>query len=658
VADLRIELLGGLRVAVGGRVVPERTWRRRKPAAVLKLLALAPRHRLHREQMLDVLWPELDPPAAAANLRKAVHEARRALDPHNGALMIASAGDLLCLASDGLWVDVDAFRAAVDRARRSGDANEYGRAIELYREGLLPEDRYEEWAIERRDELHGEFIALLEEFAGLLEARGELDAAAGAVRRLVAAEPLEERGHAWLMRLYALGGRRGEAVREYEQFHRLLQAELGSEPSPEIQRMYEEVRANQAAEPELTMELWERVGDLRVLSGDTVGAAKAFSSALEAAAGDAVVRLRRKIASAWLMQHGADEAEPHLEAAEQLNADPAERGRLACLRANQAWERGDLVGAQRFAEEARDLAHTHGDADDVAAAQEALAVVSHLRGDWRQGLQLEIERLAVDGDGAPPLARVFDIHHCIGQYHLYGDGLSDNVEEYARRTLELAERAEAVRAQAFAWCLLGESLLLQARWEEAAGCLERSCELHASLGTRSGALPWQRRAELAACRGTPGDADAFLTRAASIATVSAMARHLWGRIYAAAALASMQRGDPEAATRSVREAASAFARYGDCPSCSALLNPVAAEAFAALGDRANARAYAESAAGVAGFFDSSAWRAMAEAAAGSVAAVEGEPGRAREHFEAAAVLYERGGQPYWAQRSLGQAAAP
>src|SRR2546430_890878 len=161
---------------------------------------------------------------------------------------------------------------------------------------------------------------------------------------------------------------------------------------------------------------------------------------------------------------------------------------------------------QRFAEQAREAAQARGDLDDVAAAQEALAVVSHLRGDWRQGLELEIERLAAGGQAGAQLARVFDIHHCIGQYHLYGDGLADGVEEYARRTLALAEQAEAVRAQAFAWCLLGESLLLQARWDEAAGCLERSCALHDSLGTPTAALPWQRLAEVAVCRGTPREA--------------------------------------------------------------------------------------------------------------------------------------------------------
>src|SRR5437667_247591 len=109
-----------------------------------------------------------------------------------GGLLVASRGEFLCLSPERLWVDVDAFFAAVARARRTGDAEGYARAVELYRDGLLPEDRYEEWAIKRREELQLEFLTILEELAGMLEARGDLDGAARAVRRLVAAEPLRE----------------------------------------------------------------------------------------------------------------------------------------------------------------------------------------------------------------------------------------------------------------------------------------------------------------------------------------------------------------------------------------------------------------------------------------------------------------------------------
>ena len=104
-------------------------------------------------------------------------------------------------------------------------------------------------------------------------------------------------------------------------------------------------------------------------------------------------------------------------------------------------------------------------------------------------------------------------------------------------------------------------------------------------------------------------------------------------------------------------AGAAAVRYGDCPSCSALLNPVAAEALTQLDDRDGARTYAGAASSVAGMFDSSSWRAMAASASASVAMAEGDPDAAREGFVAAASLYERAGQPYWLERSLARAAA-
>ena len=88
---LRIDLLGGFRVAIGARAVPAGAWRRSKAAGLVKLLALAPAHRLHRERAMEALWPELGADAAAANLRKAVHYARRAVD----ASLIASIGDVV-----------------------------------------------------------------------------------------------------------------------------------------------------------------------------------------------------------------------------------------------------------------------------------------------------------------------------------------------------------------------------------------------------------------------------------------------------------------------------------------------------------------------------------------------------------------------------------
>lgn len=650
--ELRIELLGGFRVSADGRAVADDVWRRRKPAALLKMLALAPGNRLHREQVMDALWPEMDA-ASSANLRKAIHHARNALEdvgPGSGAL-IRTDGDVVSLAAAGLSIDVELFRTSLAAARRARDVDEYRRAIALYRGELLPDDRYDDWAGGPRRELHVEFRAGLAELAGLLEAGGDLDAATAVVRRLVATEPTREESHVSLIRLYALAGRRSDALGQYEHLRRLLDEELGTEPGPETQQLFEEIRARRGDEPELTADLWERVGDLRVLSGDAAGAAKAFGQALDATgAAGSTARTERKCAEAWLMQHRPDMAGPHLAAAEASPSEPAEHSRLLRARANQAWESGEIDKARQFAEQALEVAREHGTVDDLAAAHEALAIVSHYQGEWREGLASEFERLAADDTGSAQLTRVFDIHHCIGQYHLYGDGLADSVEDYARTILDRAEEAGAVRAQAFAWCLLGETLLLHARWDESEGCLARSCDLHASLCSRSVGLPWVRRAELAVCRGTHDEAAAYLRQASGIATVSTMASHLWGRIHATAAFAAVEQGDPERAVRSVHAAAAAAARYGDCPTCSALLNPVAAEAFALVADAESARSHADAAARVAESFASSAWQAMADAAAGSAAVAEGDTPAALEHFGSARERYELAGQPYWAQR--------
>jgi DNA-binding SARP family transcriptional activator len=651
---LRIELLGGLRVHVDERAVPDEMWRRRKPAAVIKLLALAPGHRLHREQLMDTLWPDLDPTAAGANLRKATHHARAALDDavNGGGRLIASEGDALTIETSALSLDIEHFRSALTAARRANDAGEYARAIGLYGGELLPEDRYEEWAIPVRRELHLEFLAALTEQAALLEASGNLEAATDAVRRLVAADPIGEEGHAALMRLYALAGRRPDALRQYEHLCRTLDEELGTEPGPATQRLYEEIRARQADEPELSAELWERVGDLRTLSGDHAGAAKAFELALAAASvSESMARIERKCAEAWLMQHRPDMAAPHLQAADTIASDPVERARLLRARAQDGWESGDIERAEQLAEEARRAALEHGNADDVAAAYEAVAIVAHFKGEWREGVASELERLATGDEGSAQLGRVFDIHHCIGQYHLYGDGLSDSVEDYARRILDRALDAGATRAQAFAWCLLGETLLLQGRWDEADGCLERSCSLHSTLNSRSVGLPWLRRGELAACRGAFAEAEDHLRTASGIATVSVMAPHLWGRIYAVRAFVAVEQGDAQRAVRAVHDAAAAAARYGDCPSCSALLNPVAAEAFFLVADPGAAASHADAARRVASMFASSAWQAMADTAEGSTAMARGDRATATRCFESAAQRYKQAGQPYWAERS-------
>ena len=239
-AELRIWLLGGFRAAVDGTPVAEGAWRRNKAKALVKLLALARGKRLHREQLMDVLWPDLAPEAAAANLRKAVYFARQALAPEHLALR----DEMLRLEAAHLWVDVDAF----ERAAEAGDLRA---AVELYGGDLLPEDRFEDWTGERRDQLHARFARRLLDHARELEAAGDLDGATAALERLAAADPLSEEAVTAVIRAHALAGQRHLALRWYRQFEARLDEELGVEPGAEARRLHEDIAAGRfpVAEP-------------------------------------------------------------------------------------------------------------------------------------------------------------------------------------------------------------------------------------------------------------------------------------------------------------------------------------------------------------------------------------------------------------------------
>src|SRR5439155_25599457 len=113
-------------------------------------------HRMHREQAMELLWADRDPAAAANNLHQAVFVARRAL----GAGAIELRDSMVCLGAD---VDVDRFVSAADGARRARTRAASRSALALYPGVLLPENRYDDWASERREEL----AELAEELAEL-----------------------------------------------------------------------------------------------------------------------------------------------------------------------------------------------------------------------------------------------------------------------------------------------------------------------------------------------------------------------------------------------------------------------------------------------------------------------------------------------------------
>jgi DNA-binding SARP family transcriptional activator/tetratricopeptide (TPR) repeat protein len=221
---VEIVLLGDFAVRVDGRAVPAADWRRRQAAALVKLLALAPRSTLHREQVIDALWPELPMEEAAPRLHKAAHYARRSLgDPR---ALVLDGNTVSLFPGAEVIIDADVFeRRAQDALAVAGaspdDPDRFSAAsaaAELWTGDLLPDDPYEIWLQGPRDRLR--------------QLHHEMLRRCGRWSDLASAEPSDEEASLAVARRLAESGDRRGALRQLERLERALRAGLGITPGP------------------------------------------------------------------------------------------------------------------------------------------------------------------------------------------------------------------------------------------------------------------------------------------------------------------------------------------------------------------------------------------------------------------------------------------
>jgi len=244
--ELRIYLLGGFRVSLGDQEIPASRWRSTKARDLIKLLALTQDQRLHRDQLMELLWPELEPKAAANNLYQVLFTARRILEPTgtHRFLLLQDENLFLC-PGETVWVDVEAFRATINKAQGSYHPADYQAALDLYPGDLLPEDLYKDWADAPRESLRLEHQSHMLAYAQLLERLGEYTSAIGIFQEVHKLYPACEEAHVGLMRCYASLGQRQQAVRSYQALKDVLRRELEVEPAPESTHLYQEILTGQ-----------------------------------------------------------------------------------------------------------------------------------------------------------------------------------------------------------------------------------------------------------------------------------------------------------------------------------------------------------------------------------------------------------------------------
>ena len=238
---LTIRLLGGFELRDGDRVVLDEAWRPAKAAAIVKILALQPGRSLHRDQLIDLLWPEADAEAGGSSFYKNVHHLRVAVRKAGALDPLVLKRGLVLLAPDA-EVDVAAFRERGASALAGRDIAGLEGALAVCGGDLLPGDLYEEWTQPHREEIRGLRQRLQLSLGERYLQRQRFDDAIRQYQAVLAADYLAEDAHRGLMQAYGASGQRDLALQQYERCRDILEAELDAKPSVETDALAQELR--------------------------------------------------------------------------------------------------------------------------------------------------------------------------------------------------------------------------------------------------------------------------------------------------------------------------------------------------------------------------------------------------------------------------------
>ena len=271
---IRIQTLGGFRVWINGHELPPTAWTREKALHLLQLLITQRHKRPHKEQIIDLLWPDQDPETGDRDFRVALNALQNALEPARAprapSRFIIRSELNYSLNLNEIWIDADEFEAHLTAAHQASKHTPSGRpsverpmpvsinstgigvetravdhyqsAVALYHGEYLPERRYEDWTTSERERLHTLALSAMTRLAEILLPTNPLETLR-LTRRVLDLDPLWENAYRIEMQAHLASGNRPMAIRVYQQCEKVMMEEFGLEPLPETKQLYKKTMA-------------------------------------------------------------------------------------------------------------------------------------------------------------------------------------------------------------------------------------------------------------------------------------------------------------------------------------------------------------------------------------------------------------------------------
>ena len=189
-----------------------------------------------RDQVLDALWPELDPLDALNSLNQTVYFLRRVLEE---AYVDDLSPGYVHHDSDLIWLDPELVTSRSNECRRMIKAlpvvptpEAVDAIVESYLGRFALDFEYEEWAAPYRDWLHASYLEIVERAVNIDIETGQFERGIRLARRVLDIDPAAEHVEVSLLRLYRGSGAHAAAAEQYAHYAASMREQLGVEPQP------------------------------------------------------------------------------------------------------------------------------------------------------------------------------------------------------------------------------------------------------------------------------------------------------------------------------------------------------------------------------------------------------------------------------------------
>ncbi len=236
---MRVFTLGRFGLAFNGKGLSVETWNRRKAAVVLKILLGNLNIPVHREQLIEWIWPDTDPVKGWQRLKVTISSLRNELRKAGvNPEIIETVGLSYVLREQTVCVDSAVFCDLVVRgqdAMKGGNLTRaqvhFEEARALYQGDLFEDEPYAEWCSVERERLREIHLELLSSMATCYSGAGNHLAASQVCRMALSTDPCRESFVRMLMECFDKMGRPDWARAQFLSWQRVLGSEYGLEPT-------------------------------------------------------------------------------------------------------------------------------------------------------------------------------------------------------------------------------------------------------------------------------------------------------------------------------------------------------------------------------------------------------------------------------------------